>query len=122
MDSLTAFARGQAARADGVKPKVFDWHQAARLIRAALTNDAATSASAGLEDDWLFTGGKIFASGQPVPRDDTYVYLASTWATPEIRVNRCTEPCWIWTHESDGWDAYTYWPDSALAILTGDVD
>ena len=46
MDTLAAFARGQAAKGNPVK--VFDWDEAATRIKAA----GAQTASAGLEGDW----------------------------------------------------------------------
>jgi hypothetical protein len=120
MDSLSAFALGQANR--GNPARVFDWKKAAELIRD--TNPIV--ASAGLSGDWEYTGGKIFEDGQPVPSGDTYTYLASTWATPELDLDGETIDCWIWEYDSPGWDAKkkqggwdsgTYWPPEALAIL-----
>jgi len=112
MDTLTAFARGQAAKGNPVK--VFNWDEAATRIKVA----GAQTASAGLEDDWEWTGGEILRDGKPVPREDTYVYLASTWATPELVIDDDDPiPCWKFQVDTDGWDSGTYWPDSALAIL-----
>lgn len=113
MDSFSAFAMGIATRGDPVK--VFDWHKAARLIRER----KAASASAGLSGDWEWTGGPIFRNGVPVPQEDTYTYLASTWATPELAIDGETIDCYIMASESDGWDSGTYWPQSALDILAG---
>jgi hypothetical protein len=112
MDTMSAFFRGQASR--GNQLKVFDWDRAAQIIRRA----GATEASAGLSGDWEYTGGRIFADGKPIPQDETYVYLASTWATPELEVNGETHDCWRYESETDGWDAHTYWPESARALLS----
>lgn len=113
MDTLTAFARGQAAQ--GNRARVFDWDKAAAII----VNGGVQSAAAGLEDDWEYTGGDILRDGQPVPADDTYTYLASTWAMPQLLIHgEACVPCWTWEDETD-WDSHTYWPDSALAILRG---
>jgi hypothetical protein len=115
MDTLTAFAMGKAARGNPVK--VFDWDEAATRIKAA----GVQNASAGLSGDWEWTGGQIFADGKPVPAEDTYTYLASTWATPELAIgDGLPEACWKFKADTDGWDAGTYWPDSALAILRGE--
>jgi len=81
MDTMSAFIRGKANR--GKELKVFDWVKAARIIKER----AAKNASAGLAGDWEWTGGEIFSNGAPVPQDDTYVYLASTWATTELVVD-----------------------------------
>ena len=115
MDTLAAFARGQAAKGNPVK--VFDWDEAATRIKAA----GAQTASAGLEGDWEWTGGEILRDGRPVPAEDTYVYLASTWAIPELAIDdELPSPCWKFEADTDGWDSGTYWPDSALAILRGE--
>ena len=55
-----------------------------------------------------------------MPEDDTYVYLASIWATPELDLDGDVVDCFIEnTPEAnpEAWDAKTYWPESALAIL-----
>lgn len=110
MDSLSAFARGEANR--GKPLRVFDWITAADLIR--LCRPAV--ASAGLAGDWEWTGGDIWRDGKPVPADDTYTYLASTWAIPELKLDGEVRDCWIW-QEDTGWDSSTYWPDVALSVL-----
>jgi hypothetical protein len=114
MDSLKAFAMGAMSR--GREPMVFDWHKAARLIRECKPREAA----AGLSSDWEWTGGTIFAEGKPVSNEDTYTYLASTWATPELEIDGDTIDCFVMASETPGWNSDTYWPDSALKILAGD--
>lgn len=94
---------------------VFDWRKAAELIRERKPERAR----AGLADDWEWTGGDIFADGKPVPVDDTYVYLASTWATPELDLDGEIIPCFLMISASPGWDEHTYWPQIALDILEG---
>lgn len=111
MDTLSAFANAQAAA--GNEPKVFDWDEAARRIVKA----GALTASAGLSGDWEWTGGDILRNGEPIPADETYTYLSSNWATPELDVDGVVTPCFRAESETDGWDAGTYWPESALAIL-----
>lgn len=113
MDSMSAFAMGSANR--GKQQKVFDWDRAAQIIGDAGANDA----SAGLIEDYDWTGGSIFADGAPVPADDTYVYLASTWATPTLIVDGDSHECWRMESEAPDWGAKTYWPQSALDILAG---
>lgn len=113
MNSLQAFANGEAARAAGNEAKVFDWDEAARRI----VKSGAKNASAGLGEDWEWTGGEILRDGKPVPKNETYTYLASIWATPEIELDGECSDCFRLVSETDGWDADTYWPDSALAIL-----
>jgi hypothetical protein len=115
MDTMRAFAMGEANR--GREMRVFDWDRAAKLIR----DSRPEVASAGLADDWEYTGGAIYRDGAPVPVHDTYVFLASTWAAPELDLDDEVTECWRYESETPGWDQNTYWPESALAILSGDV-
>jgi len=111
MNSALAFAYGQSTRNQPVM--VFDWDRAAERIKE--TNP--TRASAGLQGDWGWTGGRIWADGKPVPHGQTYTYLASTWATPELELDGEREECFRLIDASPDWDQDTYWPLSALAIL-----
>lgn len=112
MDSLKAFAIGRATR--GKEPMVFDWDKAARIIRER----GAQSASAGLRDDWEWTGGVILSGGKPYTED--YTYLASTWAVPELEVDGKIIDCYRMKSEVPEWDCATKWPASALAILNAE--
>ncbi len=111
MESMAAFTMGKANR--GKESKVFDWEKAARLI----VERDAQEASAGLAGDWEYTGGTIFSDGKPVPSEDTYVYLTSTWATPEIEIDGERIDCFKMESETLGWDRDTYWPEAALRII-----
>jgi hypothetical protein len=111
MDSMSAFIRGDANR--GKELMVFDWLKAAQLI----AERRPTVASAGLAGDWEWTGGTIYRGGKPVPRDQTYTYLASTWATPELDMDGDVVPCFRMASEVPGWGSETYWPDEAVAQL-----
>lgn len=107
MDSISAFMMGEINRD---KPmRVFDWNKAAKRIKE--TN--CKTASAGLSGDWEWTGGTIYNNG---PIMDSYTFLASTWATPELELDGEVEDCWVWTDDS-GWGSGTKWPQSALDIL-----
>lgn len=112
MDTMSAFLMGQLNRS---KPlKVFDWHATARRIKEAQVQEA----SAGLQSDWEWTGGPIFKDGKPLKRSETYTYLASTWAMPELRLgDNPEEDCFVMMDDSPNWDSGTYWPLSALLIL-----
>ena len=114
MDSMQAFARGEAARSAGNKMMVFDWLKAATLIKERQPKVA----SAGLKDDWEWTGGEIYKDSKPVSKDDTYTYLASTWAVPELSLDGDIIECWEFEDELPGWGEGTYWPSEALAILS----
>lgn len=113
MDTMTAFALGQANR---YKPMmVFDWNKAAQLIKDAKPQVV----SAGLAGDWEYTGGMIFENGEVDL--DSYTFLASTWATPEIEIDGELQDCFIMQGDvPDEWgDDYSSikWPQSALDIL-----
>ena len=111
MDTASAFVMGQMHK--NRESMVFDWDKAAALIRAA----NAQQAEAGLSGDWEWTGGKILSGGKPVPAEETYAYLASTWAVPELLIDGCIVECFKMASAAPGWDAKTYWPESALVIL-----
>lgn len=117
MDTLSAFAMGQANR--GREQKVFDWDKAARLIK----EHEAVEASAGLSGDWEYTGGCIFSDGKPVT--DSYTYLSSTWATPEIEIDGEMFNCYVMASDVPEQWGTDYsgikWPESALSILRGDA-
>lgn len=108
-----AFQLAQANK--GKQHKVFDWDKAAKYI----VEHNVKNASAGLESDWENTGGEILENGNPVPQTDTYTYLSSNWATPQLETDDEIIDCWCY---NDAWDADTYWPESALVILSGLVE
>lgn len=110
MDSLQAFTMGEANK--GKALMVFDWVKAAKRIQEV----RPTIAGAGLQGDWNWTGGAIYQDGQPVPIENTYTYLASTWAIPELSLDGNAESCYIMEGETE-WGSGTYWPEEALAIL-----
>jgi len=110
MDTLSAFARGQAAQ--GQPQRTFDWLKAAKIIKER----QPSIAEAGLIEDWGYTGGRIWEDSKPVSKDDTYTYLSSNWATPTLILDGVEIECWV--HEDDtDWGPDTYWPPEALAEL-----
>ena len=108
--SMRTFMRGQMSK--GQPQMVFDWEKAARLIKER----QPLIVEAGLRDDWGYTGGRIWEEGKPVPEDDTYTFLSSTWAVPELDLDGERLPCFIMESETE-WNSGTYWPPEALAIL-----
>jgi hypothetical protein len=117
MDTMAAFAM---AKANANNPrKVFDWNKAAELIR----DRRPEVASAGLSGDWEYTGGTIYQNG--APDNDSYTYLASVWATPELDLDGDVVPCFVmedavpaeWGDDFAG----IKWPKSALAILEAEA-
>lgn len=113
MNTLTAFAMGGMNR--GKELMVFDWDKAAQFI----LDSGAHEAHAGLCDDWEYTGGCIFRNGHPVK--NSYTYLASTWAEPQLEIDGKVFDCFKMQSETPGWDSGTKWPPSALAILQGKI-
>lgn len=111
MDTMMVFAMGQANR--GKELMVFDWDKAAEIIRERKPEYAF----AGLCSDWEWTGGTIYKNGEPVK--DSYTYLASTWATPELEIDGEIIDCYKMQSETPNWDSDTKWPESSLAILLG---
>lgn len=112
MDTLSAFTMGINNRHR--EPMVFDWNKAAWLI----SENHPTKASAGLASDWEWTGGIIYRDGVPVPTEETYTYLMSTWATPQLCMDGVIIDCFLMKSKAPPeWDASTYWPESALDIL-----
>lgn len=111
MDTTTAFFNGYINR--GKELMVFDWEKAAMIIK----EKQPIVVRAGLMNDWECTGGTIYENGEPVNKDDTYTYLASTWAVPEIEVDGEVSSCFKMESETPNWDAKTYWPAEALVIL-----
>jgi hypothetical protein len=111
MDSIDAFLMGQANRHRELR--VFDWVKAAEIIRERNPEQAI----AGLQDDMEWTAGTIWNNGLPTPKEETYTYLASTWATPILEIDGEEIPCFKMQSETPGWDSSTYWPEEARAAL-----
>lgn len=111
MDSMIAFVMGEINRDKSLM--VFDWDKAATLIRERNVDHA----SAGLGGDWEWTGGPILRNSKPIPAEETYTFLASTWATPELYIDGEYIACWKYEDDTPGWSSDTYWPESALEIL-----
>lgn len=113
MDSIKAYELGKKNK--GKEQMVFDWIKAANIIKDLKPSEVG----AGLANDWDWTGGMIFKDGDIVPPEDTYTYLSSTWATPEIDVDGEIIDCFKMQSEVPDWDEKTYWPPEAVAILKG---
>ena len=115
-EMLFGSAKAEAARARGEKGKMFDWDKAAEIIREHKPSEAV----AGLSSDMKWTAGVIYRNGAPVPREETYVYLSSMWATPVLVLDDGAEiPCWKVPPTDMDRDPDIYWPPSARAILNG---
>ena len=109
MNTIDCFAMGMATL--GEEMRVFDWDKAARIIKERNPNIV----EAGLKEDWSWTGGEIWENGAEAY--NPFVYLGLTWATPVLKIDGETIPCWKMESETPEWDADTLWPESAIMIL-----
>lgn len=109
MDTMQAFMMGEMARAAKNPMVYFDWVKAAHLI-----NDYGfENASAGLAEDWGWTGDCILKNGKPVL--DSEPYLCSCWATPILRTEDGEEFDCFTLEKPD--NPHVVWPKEALEIL-----
>lgn len=106
---------GKAATEAGNKQMIFDWHKAAQLIKERKPKIA----SAGLASDWEYTGGEIYTEDAgPLSKENSYTYLSSNWATPELDLDGEIIPCFVTEDNNpENWNSGTFWPESALKIL-----
>ena len=113
MNTMMAYAMGAANR--GKERMVFDWDQAAKIIK----DRKIKNASAGLQRDMEYTAGDILEDGRPTK--DNYCYLASTWAVPVLAYydedgDYREVPCYEMESHTT-YNEHTLWPKSAMAIL-----
>jgi hypothetical protein len=109
MDTMLAFVMGEVNR--GKEPMVFDWIKAAKIIK----EQGVKNARAGLSGDWEYTGGDILVDGK-IP-EESYTYLSSTWATPELEIDGDRIDCFVMQDKQPEWNSKTFWPDEAKKIL-----
>lgn len=110
MDTLKAFEKSRAAA--GKPHMVFDWDKAARIIAERQPGVAR----AGLRGDWEYTGGDIYRHGSPVPKNETYTFLSSNWAVPELDIDGEIIECFAMESDTE-WGSDTYWPGTAVRII-----
>ena len=117
-NTADVIAKGIASRDNPLK--VFDWEEAAWKIKEAISNGITGPIIAGLSGDLDYTGGVIYNNGIV---DDSYLYLASTWATPVIIFDGSEIECWKFQEDlPESWDAKTVWPEMARNILGDGTD
>lgn len=114
------YAKGMSNRNNPVK--AFDWDKAAEIIKAKFAEHHDLTAEAGLQGDWSYTGGCIFAEGHAIVSE--YTYLSSTWATPMLVLSWDGEdqeeiPCY--TDENDRFKSDSKWDEISLKILDRSV-
>jgi hypothetical protein len=92
---------------------VFDWYEAARLIRDRRPTIARAGLD-GLDDTWA----TIYRDGKPVKGSgrETAV-LASSTHIPCVELDGARSPCWAAKHERPRWDADTNWPEGSEALV-----
>ena len=119
-ESNLTFAEGfegkqaKETKKQGKKHMTFDWDKAALIIKERLKKDNNLVAEAGLQGDWNYTGGEIFAEGKPT--EDNYTYLKSNWATPTLIIND-TEDIDCFTTEDSRFNENSKWDKESLSIL-----
>lgn len=84
-----------------------DWAKAKKFIED--NKDRIESVEAGLTEDWGYTSGEVWNSKEGfVPRENTYVYACSKWATPGLEIeytDGTSETLECWEHGDDS-DSY----------------
>lgn len=112
MDTFSAAMWGMINKGEPLK--CFDWVRAAHLIK----NYQPKEAAAGLIEDWEWTGGTIYKEGKIVPKEETYVYLASNWATPTLIMDGERFECYFIEGEQPyDHETHNYWIEEARNIL-----
>jgi hypothetical protein len=112
MDTMMAM---QMAQKNVGKPQmVFDWVKAAKLIKEKNPQEV----EAGLKGDWEYTGGTIYENKRIVK--DSYTYLSSNWAVPEIKIDGVYMDCFVMEDKTE-WSSETKWPKEPLEILGVEV-
>ena len=111
MNTLEAFARGQAAR--GQIQRVFDWVKAAQILKES----GAKNAIAGLSSDMEWTSDDILVNGKIPDKGDCF--LSSNWATPVLIIDDSYDEIECWKYEDEcNYDSDTFWPEDARRIFT----
>jgi hypothetical protein len=88
--------------------KKFDWIKAANI----LIERNPKRASAGLIEDWLWTGDKIWDNGV---KEDSFPQLCSSWATPVLLIEGEEIECWV---SGTFGDEESIWPKAARDIIS----
>lgn len=113
LDRIVAQANAFAAsRHASDHVNVFDWAEAARLLRAGNVTEAST----GLLEDWFWTGDYILVDGRPLAKTDAF--LRSHWAPPALQIGDQYFLCYLRQPTNAAYAKQ--WPDEALAILRGE--
>lgn len=115
------FLRIQAeeAKRNGNTEKVFDYDKAAAIIKEKYQSHNDLVAEAGLQGDWIYTGGIIFEKGKPTNR--YYTYLTSNWAIPTLILSyngKEQEEIECYTEdENTRFTEHNTWDEQSLNIL-----
>lgn len=120
MKGYTSFARGfLGAEAIATKPigdmKYMDWKEIQQIV-----NEHPDSVIyAGLQEDWGYTSGLIYARGKYY---DGNVFGCSTWATPIVDVDG--EEIEVWTYEEteEGSSIPSWWGNGQKLLSEDDFE
>lgn len=106
------------AKAQGKKIMAFDWDKAAEIIKNTFIQHPDLVAEAGLQGDWAYTGGCIFAEGEAIISE--YTYLSSNWAKPTLILSWAgceQQEIECSCEKSERFHSSSKWDDISLKIL-----
>jgi len=110
--------QAELARMSGAKQKAFNWDLAAAIINKCYKDHPDLVAEAGLQGDWSYTGGVIFADGHAIVYE--YTYLSSNWATPTLILSwdgREQKELDCFCEENERFTSGSKWDEMSLKIL-----
>lgn len=95
------------------KMKYMDWNKVQKIV-----DMNPDSVYAGLQEDWGYTSGLIYAKGKYY---DGYVWGCSSWATPIVDVDGKEIECWTYEKQNgtgnDG-EKKPYWWGNGAELLS----
>lgn len=120
MKGYTNFAMGfLGPEAIATKPigsmKYMDWKKVQQIVDE--NPDAVIYA--GLQEDWGYTSGLIYAKGKYY---DGYVHGCSIWATPIVDVDGEEIECWTLKETEEGSDKPKWWGNGQKLLSALEFD
>lgn len=98
---------GSAMCANSKGSKQVDWDKVKEFVESNKEN--LESVTVGLAEDWSYTSGEVWNSKEGyIPKENTYVYASSKWATPAMDVeykSGASETLEVWIN-GDNSDSY----------------
>lgn len=113
-----AGVQAQIAKMNGAEMMAFNWDLAAEIIKQRFVQHPDLIAEAGLQGDWSYTGGCIFAEGEAIISE--YTYLSSNWAIPTLILSWDgdeQESIECYCEADDRFNSDSKWDEESLKIL-----